>query len=66
MKIGNEIHKICLLFISLPYLHVRLYQNERIPAKGFVIVSCNWNSARGDQLSACQTSVRSNYQRILF
>ena len=57
MKIGNEMHKISFLFISLPCPHVRLYQNEWIPAKGFIIVSCNRDSTTGDQLSACQTSV---------
>lgn len=59
MKIGNEMHKIHFLFISLPCLHVRLSQNEWIPAKGFIIVSCSRDSTTGDQFSAHRTSVLS-------
>lgn len=59
MNIGNEMHKIHFLFIFLRCPHVRFYQNEWIPAKAFIIVSCNRDSTTGDQLSACQTSVRS-------
>lgn len=57
MKIGKGICKTHFLFISLPCPHLRLYQNEWIPVKGFEIVSGNHDSLPRDQFSACQMSV---------